>query len=172
MSTYSPQVALARASFEHYVRTGTTMQRPADVPSALLEQRAGVFVTLHMHGHLRGCIGTITPTTACVADEIIQNAVSAAAHDPRFSPVREEELPHIECSVDVLGTPEDIDSPDQLDVKEYGVIVSRGRRRGLLLPNLEGVDTVAEQIDIARQKAGIARGEPFQLQRFRVVRYH
>lgn len=172
MNGHSPQVALAIASYEHHVRTGKQLERPMDLPEELLNRRAGVFVTLHMDGDLRGCIGTIAPTTACIADEIIQNAVSASAHDPRFPPVRASELPRIECSVDVLDEPEDIQGVEELDVIHYGVIVSRGRRRGLLLPNLDGVDTVEDQVDIARRKAGIGPNEPVALQRFRVVRYH
>lgn len=172
MNGHSPQVALAIASYEHFVRTGRKLARPDDLPWELLERRAGVFVSLHLDGALRGCIGTIAPTTACIADEIIQNAVSAAAHDPRFPPVRVSELARMVCSVDVLDEPEDVAGAADLDVKQYGVIVSRGRRRGLLLPNLEGVDTVEEQMDIARRKAGIGPDEPVSLQRFRVVRYH
>ncbi len=171
MSTHSEHVQLAIASYEHHVRTGKALARPGNLPEQLLNRRAGVFVSLHMDGDLRGCIGTIAPTTACIADEIIQNAVSAAKHDPRFAPVRESELPFITCSVDVLEAPEDIDSTALLDVKEYGVIVTRGRRRGLLLPNLEGVESVDEQVAIARRKAGIGPEEPVTLQRFRVVRY-
>lgn len=168
----SPHVRLARASYEHYVRTGSMLARPQGLPEELLNTRAGAFVTLHQHGDLRGCIGTIRPTKDCLADEIIANAVSAAARDPRFPPVTEDELPHITCSVDVLGAPEDIESTDELDVLRYGVIVSKGSRRGLLLPNLDGVDTVEEQVDIARRKAGIISLAGARLQRFEVVRHH
>lgn len=107
-----------------------------------------------------------------VAEEIIENAVSAAVRDPRFHAVEPEELERLVYSVDVLGETETIDSPEELDVKRYGVVVSRGRRRGLLLPNLEGVDTVEEQIDIARRKAGIPEdAEDIRLERFEVVRH-
>ncbi len=164
-------VALARLSYEQYVRHRQAIKRPDGLPPEMISRRAGVFVSLKIGGNLRGCIGTISPTTACVADEIIQNAVSASTQDPRFRPVTPDELPRIDCSVDVLDEAEDIASPAELDVKEYGVIVSKGARRGLLLPNLEGVDTVAEQIAIARQKAGIGPNEPVKLQRFRVVRH-
>ncbi|MHC1786551.1 MAG: AmmeMemoRadiSam system protein A [Christensenellales bacterium] len=166
-----PCVALARQSYEHYVLRGRAMSRPAGLPPELLSRRAGVFVSLHLGEDLRGCIGTLAPTTACLADEIIHNAISAATGDPRFPPVTAEELPRIHCSVDVLGEPEDIASPDALDVRQYGVIVSRGGRRGVLLPDLEGVDTVAQQVAIARRKAGIAPGEAVRLQRFQVVRH-
>lgn len=170
--TVSAPVRLARQSYEYYVKTGKRMPRPEGLPDWLLKERAGCFVTLHKFGELRGCIGTIAPTQPCLADEIIHNAVSAAARDPRFPAVRAGELDDIDCSVDVLAAPEDIADESLLDVKEYGVIVTRGGRRGLLLPNLDGVDTVADQVAIARRKAGIGPDEPVSLQRFKVTRYH
>ncbi len=170
--TVSAPVRLARQSYEHHVKTGKRMPRPAGLPEWLLTERAGCFVTLHKFGELRGCIGTIAPTQPCLADEIIHNAVSAAAWDPRFPAVRAGELDDIDCSVDVLAAPEDIADESLLDVKEYGIIVTRGGRRGLLLPNLDGVDTVADQVAIARRKAGIGPDEPVSLQRFKVTRYH
>ena len=111
-------------------------------------------------------------TCDTVAEEILQNAVSACSRDPRFPPVAPDELNGLEISVDVLGELEPVDSPDQLDVKRYGVVVSRGMRRGLLLPNLDGVDTVEDQIDIARRKGGIRESEPYTLERFEVVRHY
>ena len=139
---------------------------------ALARETVEVFVSLHIAGELRGCIGTISPVRRNIAEEIVNNAISACSRDPRFDPVREEELPYLEYGVDVLDPPEDIASPAQLDVKKYGVIVSRGERRGLLLPNLEGVDDVQEQIRIARKKAGIPDFErDVKLQRFQVVRH-
>ena len=99
------------------------------------------------------------------------NAISAASRDPRFPPVRPDELENLEYSVDILNTPEPIESKDQLDPKKYGVIVESGFRRGLLLPNLEGVDTVEYQIEICRRKAGIVTDEPVKLFRFEVRRY-
>ena len=167
-----PWVQLARLSLETYVRTGQRLPSlPADLPQPLLAGRAGAFVSLHKHGQLRGCIGTIAPTAASLAEEIVRNAVSAGTGDPRFPPVRPQELEELEYSVDVLGAPEKIASPAELDVRRYGVIVSRGGRRGLLLPDLEGVDTVEDQIAIARQKAGIGPRESFELERFEVVRH-
>lgn len=168
-----PYTALARRTVETYIRTGRTIRVPkkGDVPEEMLERKAGVFCSLHEDGNLRGCIGTILPCTGCIADEIIHNAISAATRDPRFDRIREEELDRLVYSVDVLSEPEDIDSPALLDVKKYGVIVTNGRRRGLLLPDLEGVDTVKEQISIAKRKAGIREDEPVQLQRFEVVRH-
>lgn len=167
-----PQIALARLSVETYVRTGHPAHLPADVPAELLEQRAGAFVSLHEHGNLRGCIGTIAPICENVAEEILQNGISACSRDPRFFPVREDELDFLEYSVDVLGKPEPIESPDELDPVRYGVIVTKGLRRGLLLPNLEGVDTIAYQVAIAKQKAGISPADDdVDLERFEVVRY-
>ena len=167
-----PWVKLARLSLETFVKTGERLERlPEGLPAEMIEQAAGAFVSLHAHGRLRGCIGTTVPTTESVAWEIVQNAVSACARDPRFPPVTVSELDSLEYSVDVLCQPEPIASPDQLNVKKYGVIVSCGSRRGLLLPDLEGVDTVERQIDIARQKGGISSREKYTLERFEVVRH-
>ena len=162
---------LARQSVESYVLRREIMDVPEGLPEALARRRAGAFVSIHKQGRLRGCIGTIAPTRTNLAEEIIRNAVSAAADDPRFDPIRPDELKWLEISVDVLGEPEDIRSEDELDVKRYGVIVTRGRRRGLLLPDLDGVDTVERQVAIARQKAGIGPKEEVSLQRFTVVRH-
>ncbi|MBR3741753.1 MAG: AmmeMemoRadiSam system protein A [Clostridia bacterium] len=166
-----PFVRLAWQSVESYVRYRRIMEVPEGLPSELTDRRAGAFVSIHKQGRLRGCIGTISPTRSSLAEEIICNAVSAAARDPRFDPIRPDELKLLEINVDVLGEPEDIASEAELDVKHYGVIVSRDHRRGLLLPDLEGVDTVEKQIAIARQKAGIGPKEPVKLQRFEVVRH-
>lgn len=164
-------VRLARASVEHYVRTGRRLEMPNGLPGDMTRRRAGVFVSLHEDGRLRGCIGTIAPVTHCIAQEIIDNGVSASSRDPRFNPVEQEELERLVYSVDVLEPPERIESPSQLDVKKYGVIVTRGYKRGLLLPNLDGVNSVEEQIAIAKQKAGIAQGENVELERFEVTRH-
>ncbi len=167
-----PWVKLARLSLETFVRTGKRLERlPDGLPVEMTDRAAGVFVSLHAHSQLRGCIGTTGPTTERVAWEIVQNAVSACSRDPRFPPVTASELDSLEYSVDVLGLPEPIFSPAELDVKKYGVIVSCGGRRGLLLPDLEGVDTVEQQIDIARQKGGISSREKYTLERFEVVRH-
>lgn len=164
-------VRLARASVESYVRHHRMIRVPDGLPEEMLSSRAGAFVSIHKHGKLRGCIGTTAPTSESIAQEIIQNAVSAAERDPRFDPIRPEELKWLEISVDILGEPEPIDSAEQLDVKRYGVIVSCGRRRGLLLPDLEGVDTPKQQISIALKKAGIRESENFTMERFEVVRH-
>ena len=166
-----PCVQLARASLESYILSRKIIDVPQDLPEDLTARRAGAFVSIHEHGQLRGCIGTISPARSNLAEEIIFNAISASTRDPRFPPIRKEELPFLEINVDVLGEPEDIESEDDLDVKRYGVIVTKGLRRGLLLPDLDGVDTVQQQIAIAKQKAGIASYEKVSLQRFEVVRH-
>jgi len=164
-------VRLARYSVEYFVKHGRRAAIPDTVPEELLGKRAGVFVSLKKFGDLRGCIGTITPVYRSVAEEIINNAVSACSEDPRFSPVKESELKDLVISVDVLSEAEHIDSPEKLDVKRYGVIVTSGRKRGLLLPDLAGVDSVDQQIDIARRKGGIREGEDYSLERFEVIRH-
>ena len=165
-------VKLAYASVEAYVTKRKTLAVPEGLPEELTGRRAGAFVSIHEHGALRGCIGTIAPARRSLAEEIIANAISASTRDPRFPAIKPEELPWLEISVDVLGEPEDIASKDELDVKRYGVIVTSGRKRGLLLPDLDGVDTVDQQIDIARQKAGIHSFEKYSLQRFEVIRHY
>ena len=165
-------VKLARASVESWVRNRRVLPLPAGLPDELVKRRAGAFVSIHKNGQLRGCIGTISAVEDCLAEEIIRNAVSAASHDPRFSPITADELKYLEISVDVLGEAEPVGSPDELDVKRYGVIVTSGRKRGLLLPDLDGVDTVEEQIRIAKRKAGIREGEKISLERFEVVRHY
>ena len=165
-------VKLARESVEYFVKNGDLMPLPDDLPSELLNVRAGAFVSIHKFGALRGCIGTIASTQKNLALEIIHNAVSAVSKDPRFEPVRVDELKYLDINVDVLGEAEKISSPDQLDVKKYGVIVQSGYKRGLLLPDLDGVDTIEQQISIARRKGGIAAGEDVELFRFEVVRHY
>lgn len=167
-----PWVKLARRSLETYVKTGQRLTSlPEDLPTEMTTQQAGAFVSLHKNGQLRGCIGTIAPTCENLAWEIVQNAISACSRDPRFSPVRPNELDELEYSVDVLGAPEPVDSPAALDPKTYGVIVSCGGRRGLLLPDLDGVDSVEAQLSIALQKGGIRENEPYKIERFKVVRH-
>ena len=165
-------VKLARASAEYYVKNGDVMKLPDWVPPDLLSAKAGAFVSVHKFGALRGCIGTIAATQKNLALEIIHNAVSAVSKDPRFEPVEENELNYLDINVDVLGEAEPIKSEAELDVKKYGVIVQSGYKRGLLLPDLEGVDTVEEQVAIARRKGGIAPGEKVDLFRFEVVRLY
>ncbi|MDI6815500.1 MAG: AmmeMemoRadiSam system protein B [Dehalococcoidales bacterium] len=164
-----PLARLAKKTVETYVKEGKTPQPEELTPE--MKERAGVFVSIHKLGELRGCIGTFEPTKHNVAEEIITNAISSATRDPRFPPITPSELKDLSYSVDILTTPEPIPSKDQLDPKKYGVIVQAGWRRGLLLPDLEGVDTVDYQIEICRQKAGIAPNEPIKLYRFEVKRY-
>ena len=171
MAQEHPLVQLARATVEAYVRDGRVTEPPSP-PIPEMQERRGVFVSLHLGKNLRGCIGTIEPTRRNVAEEIIANAISAATRDPRFPPVSADELPRLGISVDVLTEPEPIASSDELDPKVYGVIVESGARRGLLLPDLEGVDTVARQVTIALQKAWIDPRSPYRMYRFRVLRYH
>jgi AmmeMemoRadiSam system protein A len=172
MDSADPLVDLARAAIDAFVSTGEcgAAGLPAD---AVPLGRAGVFVSIHgPDGELRGCIGTITPSCPSLAEEIVQNARWACSRDHRFGPVRKSELPGLKIKVDVLSAPEDVESADGLDPAKYGAIVSAsGGRRGLLLPALEGVDTVEQQLRICRQKGGIGPGEPVTLQRFTVERH-
>ena len=168
-----PYVQLARKSVEYYILHHRRLALPQDLPPELTSRRAGAFVSIHEHGKLRGCIGTIAPVQDSLAQEIIDNAVSASTRDPRFDPIRADELKWLEISVDVLGEAEPVRSAAELDVKRYGVIVTKGRKRGLLLPDLDGVDTVEQQIAIAKSKAGIAEWDRnIKLERFEVVRHH
>ncbi|MDH5695430.1 MAG: AmmeMemoRadiSam system protein A [Dehalococcoidia bacterium] len=164
-----PLVKLAKKTVETFVKEGKPPQ-PEELTHEMRE-RAGVFVSIHKLGQLRGCIGTFEPQRDNVAEEIMANAISSATRDPRFLPISPNELKDLDYSVDVLTMPEPIASKDQLDHKRYGVIVEAGMQRGLLLPDLEGVDSVDFQIDICRQKAGILPDEPIRLYRFEVKRY-
>ncbi|MBQ4225075.1 MAG: AmmeMemoRadiSam system protein A [Oscillospiraceae bacterium] len=172
-------IRLARKAVNTYVNSRQKLSlddindiAPEGLPADMLGKRAGAFVSLHKNGNLRGCIGTICATEDNIALEIITNACSACSADPRFYPVRPDELDELEISVDILGDAETIASASELDVKRYGVIVTKGRRRGLLLPDLDGVDTPAQQIAIAKQKAGIpADDDDIALERFEVIRH-
>ncbi len=164
-----PLVALARKTVESFIKEGKTNPPPELTPE--MKEKAGVFVSIHKLGELRGCIGTFEPQRANVAEEVMANAVASATRDPRFFPITADELEELSYSVDVLTRPEPVKSPEELDHKRYGVIVERGIRKGLLLPDLEGVDSVDYQIEICRQKAGIMPDEPVRLYRFEVKRY-
>ncbi len=167
--SHDPYVRLAIAAIRAYTQDRERIVPPASIPEEM-HGRAGVFVSLKKEGLLRGCIGTFLPTEMDIAHEIIANAIKAATQDPRFTAVTPDELSLIEVSVDVLGEPEPC-TPADLDPKRYGVIVRRGWRRGLLLPDLPGVDTVEEQLRIARLKAGIMGTEPIEIDRFTVERH-
>jgi len=168
--THSSHVELACKAIECYVTQGRILPIPEDLPPEL-KGRAASFVSIKKHGLLRGCIGTIEPTQPTLAEEIICNAISAATRDPRFPPVSPQELPDLSLSVDVLQPPERIEGLHQLDPRRYGAIVQSGFRRGVLLPDLEGVDTPEMQVMICMEKAGIAPDEPIELYRFEVKRY-
>jgi len=164
-----PIVKLAREAVESYVGQDKVL-KPKELTDEM-KQRSGVFVSIKKHGELRGCIGTFEPSRANVAEEIVANAISSATQDPRFPSVVVSELGDLEYSVDILTEPEPADGIDQLDPKKYGVIAECGFRRGLLLPDLEGVATAEKQIEICRAKAGISADEPIKLYRFEVRRY-
>ncbi|MDD3113772.1 MAG: AmmeMemoRadiSam system protein A [Candidatus Izemoplasmatales bacterium] len=164
-------VRLARLALETYVLSKKTISPPSTFPQELTNERAGVFVSLKLNQRLRGCIGTTQPTTSSIAEEIIQNAISAGTHDPRFDPVSVDDLSRIVYSVDVLKPTESISSIDELDPKRYGIIVRHQHRQALLLPNLEGIDTVQEQLQVVLRKAGIKETESYTMERFEVVRH-
>lgn len=164
-----PLVRLAKDAIETYVKTGKIIEPPRDMPEDW-KIRRGVFVCLKKNHQLRGCIGTIHPATENLAEEIIKNAIVAATEDPRFMPVTEDELRELTYSVDVLSPPEKVKDLNELDPKKYGIIVSKGARKGVLLPDLEGVNTVAEQLSIALMKAGIRQDEEFEVYKFTVRR--
>jgi AmmeMemoRadiSam system protein A len=164
-----PVVKLAKETVERYIREGKTPKPKKLTPE--MRERAGVFVSLHKYGQLRGCIGTFEPKERNVAEEIIANAINSSTGDPRFPPVTASELDDLEYNVDILTEPEPATDMSQLDHKKYGVIVESGWKKGLLLPDLEGVDSVEEQIAICRLKAGILAGEPIKLYRFQVRRF-
>jgi AmmeMemoRadiSam system protein A len=166
---FSVPVQIARTVIRHYVTTGGLEGLSAlpvlDMPPA------GCFVSMKKHGELRGCIGTIAATRPTLVEEIVRNAVATSTEDPRFEPVTADELDELDVSVDVLGPSEPVSSRAELDPSVYGVIVTSGYRRGLLLPDLGGVDSVDAQLAIACRKGGILPDEPFRIERFRVTRY-
>lgn len=165
-----PLVDLARRSVEEFVRNHKVLPVPDPLPPGMAGN-AGVFVCIKRHGELRGCIGTFSPCARNIAEETINNALSAATRDPRFLPLTAEELDDLEYSVDVLSTPEKVAGTKDLDPKKFGLILVSGHRRGLLLPDLEGVDSVEDQMRITRLKAGISEGEKVEIFRFTVQRY-
>ncbi len=172
MQSSDAWVRLARASLESYILHGRVLKVPEGLPEELYKEKAGCFVSIHEHGELRGCIGTIAATKPSLAKEIIDNAISAGCRDPRFSPIGEDELEWLEINVDVLGKPQPVTDISELDVKKYGVICSSRGRRGLLLPDLEGVDTVEQQLDIACSKGGFDRyADDLEIERFEVIRH-
>lgn len=166
-------VKLAKDTVELYVRERKIYKPDLEEFKEFLNVKKGVFVTLHKNNNLRGCIGTYSPLRDNIIEEIIMNAISSSTEDPRFPPVSVKELPFIEYSVDILEDPEEVKNLDDLDPKIYGIIVSKGFRRGLLLPDIEGVDTVDEQLRISKLKAGInPLDEDVQIYKFKVTRLH
>jgi AmmeMemoRadiSam system protein A len=164
-----PLVRLAKDAVDTFVLFSRVIE-PTDVPPAL-QQPAGAFVSIKRGRTLRGCIGTIEPVQESLAREVVRNAIDSATRDPRFLPVEPPELGELSYSVDVLSPPEPVSGPEELDVKRYGLIVRNGPRRGLLLPDIEGVNSVEEQIAIAKAKAGILPDEPVEMFRFTVQRF-
>jgi len=162
---------LARESIRYYLQTGEILPCPLDLHPYLLQERRGVFVSLKKGETLRGCIGTFIPQQKNIAEEIIYNAVSAAIQDPRFPPVRKGELQQLRISVDILSEPERVRNLDELDPSRYGIIVESGWKKGLLLPDIEGVNSVEEQVRIASAKAGISPGQSVVIYRFTVDRF-
>ena len=168
-----PPPELARLAIEAFILEGKRIDPPSE-PAGVLAERAGTFVTLRtVAGKLRGCIGTIKPACETVAEEIIQNAISAATRDPRFPPVARGELSDLTYGVDVLSQPEPARGPEDLDPSRYGVIIETldGRRRGLLLPRIEGIDSAQEQWQAVHMKAGIKPGTGVRVERFTVTRF-
>lgn len=166
---------LARESIKQFLETGKYLkpENILGIDKKFLKERAGVFVSIHLkNGKLRGCIGTFLPTKKNIAQEVIHNAVAAAIRDYRFYPVVKDELSNIEISVDVLGKPESVNSKNELDHKKYGIITKCGQKTGLLLPDIDGVNSVKHQLQICCAKANILPDEPFKIERFRVTRYH
>lgn len=163
-------VKLARQSVEEYVRNGKVLT-PSNPLVPELAEKAGVFVCIKKHEQLRGCIGTFIPCSENIAMETIRNAISAATQDPRFPPVTKDELDELAYSVDVLTPPEKVENQTELDPNKFGVIVVSGQKRGLLLPDLDGVDSVDEQLRIARLKGAILPEEKIEIFRFTVKRF-
>ncbi|MFQ5560278.1 MAG: AmmeMemoRadiSam system protein A [Nitrospinota bacterium] len=168
----SEQVEIARKAIELFVCSGVRLD-PADAPALPDErnEKAGTFVSLKKRGELRGCVGTSLPAQKNLTEEIICNAISSATKDPRFAPVLSHELRELDITVDVLGPPEPVSSKLELDPQKYGVIVSFNNRRGLLLPNLEGVNSVDDQIKICKRKGGIVSDADVTIERFVVTRF-
>lgn len=164
-------VDLARRAIEKYIISGQEIKISEEELPEILKKEAGVFVSLKKNGRLRGCMGSFRPVQKNAAYEIVSNAMTAAENDPRFPTVKKEELQDIIISVDILSEPEKIRDKNELDVKKYGILVKGGHQTGLLLPDLEGVDTVEKQIQIAKKKAGLPETAEVEIYRFKVSRF-
>ena len=170
MMPYHPLVDLAIRSVKHYLENGEFLPCPNPIPKEMQTQ-AGTFVSIKKNGLLRGCVGTISPRYDNIVEEVIKNAIKAAKEDPRFPAIKKNELNELTFSVDVLTPPEKIGNTKLLDVNHYGLIVKQGEKRGLLLPNLENIKTVEQQLKVCLKKGGIKEAENFELYRFKVNRY-
>ena len=165
-----PCVNLAKKSIEYYLSNNSYLDIPTGLHDYMINETAAEFVSIHKYNDLRGCIGTILPTRESLAKEIIYNAVSAAFEDYRFIPITKEELNDLEINVDVLSKPQPVSTIDELDPKKYGIIITEEFKRGVLLPDIEGVDTIEQQIEIAKKKAGIVDDE-YNIEKFTVIRH-
>jgi len=170
-SINDPYINLARETIYQYIKYNRIIEIPNNIDRKLIDDKGAVFVSIHKFNRLRGCIGTIIPTKENIAEEIISNAIQAATQDNRFDRITEDELDYLEINVDILTKPERIESKEQLNPKKYGVIVTSGFKRGLLLPDLEGIETIDEQINIALKKGNISPEEKYELSRFEVIRH-
>ncbi len=162
----------AKSIIENHIKGKGKPKLPKQLTGVEVD-KAGAFVSLKTaQGDLRGCIGTILATRDSVIDEVMHNAISSATKDPRFPSVEAHELDGLQYSVDILHPPERVKSLDELDPKIYGIIVSsESGRQALLLPDLEGLDTIEKQVAACMRKAGIALEEKISVQRFKVDRY-
>jgi len=170
-----PLVKLAKQAVESYIQEGKIIAPPADLPLEYLQKKAAAFVSLHQNNELRGCIGTYLPTKENIAQEVIANAIAAASEDPRFNPITKEDLPNLKYEVYILEKPQLVKSIDELNPKIFGVIVSgsQSKRLALLLPDLEGIDTIEQQLNCVCQKAGIdPTREKLIVQKFRAQEFH
>lgn len=164
-------IKLVKYTIEYYLQNNNLPQIPNFVDKKLLDTKSACFVSIHTKDDdLRGCIGTLEPVYDNLVMEIIHNAISASMKDPRFSPITKDELPNLVFNVDILSPASLIKNKDELDPKKYGVIVSIDYRKGILLPDLEEVDTVEQQLEIACSKAGISQGENFDIYKFSIDR--
>lgn len=185
----NPYILLAKQAVENFIKEGKIFEMPKDLPEEFLKRKAGTFVSIEKDGQLRGCIGTYLPTKENIAQEIIHNAIAAATEDYRFGPVQEKELSSLSYIVYILSEPELVKDIKELDPKKFGIIVKttpitspngtdvvfNGHlpyKSGLLLPDLEGIDTVEKQISIACQKGNIDPSqEKILIYKFTVEKY-
>ena len=164
-------VKLARRAVEELILKDKKYEITEDIPKELLNRKAGVFVTIKTGRQLRGCVGTLTAEKENIAEEIIQNAMNSAGNDPRYAHIEKDELDRMEITVDVIGEFEEIFTDDMLDVHKYGVCITKGRKKGFLLPNQTGLETTEQQVTIAKQSAGLRPRDKAKMERFEVVRH-